>query len=155
MNIVNRYKIINLVGRYKFVREACEDIYDCALSMPAIRGNIQILHSNPKTQELTLRPFVDFYRFKGNETPKLIIHCFPCTSYKNLEDLNKYIDTKSIHIFEKMNLFVHQPPIEPDYREDILSRRTLYNDLYCTNDPYEHKQMKIMKYILKQESDVR
>ena len=31
-------KIINLSGRYKFVRDACEDIYDYALSIPNLEG---------------------------------------------------------------------------------------------------------------------
>ena len=140
-------KIINLSGRYKFVRDACEDIYDYALSLPSLEGKIQILHSNPRTVDVTLRPFVNFYKTSSTVEPNLIIHCFPYTTYKNLQDLNNYVDKESLNMFTKINLFVHEPCIIDSFKQDILGRRSIYNDLYCTSDSYENKNKQIQKYL--------
>jgi len=140
-------KIINLSGRYKFVRDACEDIYDYALSIASLEGRIQVLHSNPRTVDITLSPFVNFYKTSSTVQPKLIIHCFPYTTYKNLQELNNYVDKESINMFTNVNLFVHEPRIIESFKNDILGRRSIYTDLYCTSDTYENKNKKIQKYL--------
>ena len=140
-------KIINLTGRYKFVREACEDIYDHALNLPSLEGRIQVLHSNPTNHRLSLDPYVNFYKTSMTAQPRLIIHCYPYTTYKNLQDLNNYVNKESLNVFTNINLFVHEPYIIDEFKQEILGRRTVYNDLYCISEPYETKQKRIQKYL--------
>jgi hypothetical protein len=151
---MSRYKIINILGRYKHVYEACHDINNYALGIPLIRNNVHIFQSSPMTTRLQLDKFIDFTQSKYMNKTLLLIHCFPNTNYAQLKKLNQYIDSITLHAFQKVNLYAHGKHFSYDIREQIMKKHELYNDLYCTSDFYDIKYKKITNYIFKKDSVV-
>lgn len=143
----SRYKLINLVGRYKYVREASHEIYNYISGYPEFRDHTMIFNTNPTTIKLSLENIVNIKNFNNNTSPKIIINCFPATSYENLLSLNIYVSYKSRYLYENINLSVHRFALDEEYKHSLLQKYYLYNDIYSLTDSENTKIGKIKSYI--------
>ena len=142
-----RYKLINLVGRHKHVRDAATEIYNYASGYPVFRDHTMIFHTNPTTIKLSLENVVNIKNFNQNTSPKIIINCFPATSYENLLSLNIYVSYQSRYLYENINLSVQGFAITDDYKQQLLEKYYLYNDIYSLTDSESVKMSRIKSYI--------
>lgn len=148
MKIINK-RIINLLGRYKHVRDASVDIYDFYNNNNGIFKNRVInMHSQPHTVNYQLKNIFEWHKNPTINNPILIINRFPATSYSQLIDLNINIMKQSNYTFDILNLIVHNQKINDEFYKELLDKKVYYHDIFtlCENE-YE-KFEKINKYLL-------
>ena len=145
--MLSRYKIINLVGRHKHVREASHEIYNYVSGYSEFRNHTMMFLTNPTIIKLSFKNIINIKYFNNNTSPKIIINCYPATSYKNLLYLNNYINEKSRYLYENINISVHKFAIDDKYKQELLQTYYLYNDIYSLTDSEYTKINNIKSYI--------
>ena len=141
------FKIINLVGRHKHVREACGEIFDIAVKHNFLERRLCLLNTTPKNYEYVFHDYINVYNFNKNENKRLIINCYPTTSLYALVELNEHICKKSDNVYRSINLFANMHQINEQYKQEVLGRYSIYHDFYTLSDSYDQKVDKLAKYI--------
>jgi hypothetical protein len=141
------FKIINLVGRHKHVREACGEIFDMAVRHNFLERRVCLLSTTPKTFEMALDSFINVYSFDKNENKRLIINCYPSASLYSVIELNEHISKRSDNVYKSINLYANYHQINDQYKHELLGKYSIYNDFYTLTDSYDKRLEKIAKYI--------
>ena len=145
-------KIVHLLGRYRHVCLASQEL-DFMIrnkTRRTINNGVLMLDSNPKTAPITFDHVYSYYissAYTKSEIP-IVIHRFPCTSQKNILDLNKYIDTKYPNAFEHYNILVVTPTLDTHLTYAKHTSGTTFSELYNLWGP-DNEKYKITQLILK------
>ena len=142
-----RFKVIHILGRHKYVREACHEMFNLCYNYDIIREPIQLLQTNPTTYGITLDPFISIYRFDKDLNNKIIFNCLPSVGVKGVEHVNDYVTQRSHRVYENINLFVNLKTMNSQYKQEILERTNVYHDVYSMEDSEEDKVDLLRRHI--------
>ena len=142
---MNTYKIINLVGKHRYLKHASNDFYFYAKHKLNYKDkDINIISTNLNTVNLTLNNFI----LKNTKNPNLIINSFYTPNKEELKVVNDVTNIYSSYSYENINLNITFLPYSENIKHDFLSKHTLFNDIYYIYDSDETKNEK-MKNIFK------
>lgn len=142
---MNSYRIINLVGRYKYLKYASEDFYNFAKYDLKFNDNdINLISTDLNSLDFTFKTFI----LHNPKNPNLIINSFYTPNKEKLKIVNDITNLYSNYSYENINLEVCLLPYNKNKQYDYLSKHTLFNDIYYIYDTDEIKYKK-MKNIFK------
>ena len=137
---MNTYRMINLVGRYKYLKYASEDFYNYAKYNLKINDkDINLISTDLNSLDFTLKTFI----LQNPKNPNLIINSFYTPNKEKLKIVNDVTNTYSNYSYENINLDVSLLPHNENIKHDFLSKHTMFNDIYYIYDTDESKEEKL------------
>lgn len=134
-----RFKVIHLLGRHKYIREACHEMFNLCYNHDIVREPIQILQSSPVSFGMALDPFINIYRFDKDLNKRVIFNCYPSVGDHGVDQVNQYVSQRSHHVYENINLLINLKCINKEYKQEILERNIVYHDIYSIEDSEQDK----------------
>jgi hypothetical protein len=135
-----RFKVIHLLGRHKYTREACHEMFELCYKHNIFCEPVQILKSTPVTYGMALDPFINIYKFDRDLNKKVIFNCLPSVGIREVDNINQFVSHCSNGVYENINIYVNLKCINDEYKKEIIKRSSnVYHDIYSMEDSKQEK----------------